>query len=73
MQADRDMIEQVLHIAVKEKEKQQVVINGNIMKYNKENPLRVTTLFSGYDSQALALERIKKRIPGFDYDLVNWC
>lgn len=42
-------------------------------KYNKENPLRVTTLFSGYDSQALALDRLKKRIPGFDYDLVNWC
>ena len=42
-------------------------------KYNKENPLRVTTLFSGYDSQALALERLKESIPGFDYELVNWC
>lgn len=42
-------------------------------KYNKDNPLRVTTLFSGYDSQCLALERLKKRIPGFDYELVNWC
>lgn len=42
-------------------------------KYNKENPLRVTTLFSGYDSQCLSLERLKKRIPGFDYELVNWC
>lgn len=43
------------------------------MKYNKETPLRVITLFSGYDSQCLALERIKDRIPGFDYDLVHWC
>ena len=43
------------------------------MKYNNQNPLRVTTLFSGYDSQALALERLKDRIPNFDYELVNWC
>ena len=42
-------------------------------KYNKDNPLRVTTLFSGYDSQCLALERLKDRLPDFDYDLVNWC
>ena len=42
-------------------------------KYNKENPLKVTTLFSGYDSQCLALERLKESIPGFDYELVNWC
>jgi DNA (cytosine-5)-methyltransferase 1 len=42
-------------------------------KYNKENPLRVTTLFSGYDSQCLALERLKQSIPNFDYELVNWC
>lgn len=36
-------------------------------KYNKENPLRVCTLFSGYDSQCLALEHI-----GIPYDLVAW-
>lgn len=41
--------------------------------YSKESPLRVTTLFSGYDSQCLSLERLKKQIPGFDYELVNWC
>lgn len=35
--------------------------------------IRVTTLFSGYDSQCLSLERLKDRIPGFDYELVNWC
>lgn len=38
------------------------------MKYNKENPLRVITLFSGYDSQCLALDRV-----GVPYDLVAWC
>ena len=41
--------------------------------YTKESPLRVTTLFSGYDSQCLALERCKKIMPGFEYELVNWC
>lgn len=42
------------------------------MKYNKENPLRVMTLASGYDSQCLALERLKKNFPEFDYELVAW-
>lgn len=35
--------------------------------------LRLTTLFSGYDSQALAMERLKCDFPGFDYELVAWC
>ena len=30
------------------------------------------TTFSGYDSQCLALERIKKNFPDFDYVLVAW-
>jgi len=30
------------------------------------------TLASGYDSQALALERLKKNFPEFDYELVAW-
>lgn len=34
--------------------------------------LRVFTICSGYDSQCLALERIKDDFPGFDYDLVGW-
>lgn len=38
-----------------------------INKYTKENPLRVFTAFSGYDSQCLALNRL-----GIDYDLVGW-
>lgn len=35
--------------------------------YTKENPLRVFTSFSGYDSQCLALDRI-----GIPYKLVGW-
>lgn len=34
--------------------------------------LRVFTTFSGYDSQCLALERLKRNYPQFDYELVGW-
>ena len=34
--------------------------------------LRVFTAFSGYDSQCLALERLKRDYPGIDYELVGW-
>lgn len=34
--------------------------------------LRVFTSFSGYDSQCLALNRLKRDYPGFDYELVGW-
>lgn len=37
------------------------------LKYTKDNPLRVCTTFSGYDSQCMALDRI-----GIHYDLVAW-
>lgn len=40
--------------------------------YTKENPLKVVTLCSGYDSQCLALERLKQHYPNFDYELVAW-
>ena len=40
--------------------------------YNKDNPLRVVTLCSGYDSQCLALERLKEMHPDFDYHLTAW-
>ena len=43
-----------------------------MMKYNKDNPLKVVTLCSGYDSQCLALERLKKNHPQFDYELIAW-
>ena len=42
------------------------------MVYTKENPLRVVTMFSGYDSQCLALERLKQHYPEFDYELIAW-
>ncbi len=42
------------------------------MKYNRQNPLRVVTLCSGYDSQCLALERLKDHYPEFDYELIAW-
>lgn len=44
-----------------------------MIEYNKNNLLKVITLFSGYDSQCLALERLKKDFPEFDYELVAWC
>lgn len=40
--------------------------------YNKKHPLRVVTLCSGYDSQCMALDRLKKYDPSFAYDLVAW-
>lgn len=42
------------------------------MEYNQTKPLRVVTLCSGYDSQCLALERLKKNYPEFDYELIAW-
>lgn len=34
--------------------------------------IRVFTAFSGYDSQCLALERLKRDYPSFDYELIGW-
>jgi len=42
------------------------------MTYTKQNPLRVVTLCSGYDSQCLALNRLKEHYPDFDYRLIAW-
>ena len=42
------------------------------MEYNKQNPLRVVTLCSGYDSQCLALNRLRDAYPEFDYKLIAW-
>lgn len=39
---------------------------------NQTAPLRVFTAFSGYDSQCLALDRLKANFPNFDYELVGW-
>ena len=37
-----------------------------------KNKLKVFTAFSGYDSQCLALNRLKEKYPEFDYELVGW-
>lgn len=34
--------------------------------------IKVFTAFSGYDSQCMALERLKETNPGFEYELVGW-
>lgn len=43
-----------------------------IMNYSTKNRLRVFTSFSGYDSQCMALDRLKHNFPDFDYELVGW-
>lgn len=40
--------------------------------YTKENPLRVFTTFSGYDSQCLSLDYLHESYPDFCYTLVGW-
>ena len=35
------------------------------------NKLRVVTLFSGYDSQCLGLDRLHETY-SFDYELIGW-
>lgn len=40
--------------------------------YTHENPLRVFEAFAGYGSQSLALERLKRQYPGFDYKPVGF-
>lgn len=43
-----------------------------MMKYNKEKPLKVVTLCSGYDSMCLAFNRLMELYPDFAYDLIAW-
>lgn len=42
-----------------------------MIEYNKEHPLRVFEGFAGYGSQSIALERLKKEYPDFDYKVVG--
>lgn len=42
------------------------------MNFNTNNHLRVFTSFSGYDSQCMALDRLRQNFPDFDYELVGW-
>lgn len=41
-------------------------------KFNSSKKIKVVTLCSGYDSQCMALDEIKKAHPDFDYELVAW-
>ena len=34
--------------------------------------LKVFTAFSGYDSQCMALDRLHRHNPDFNYELVGW-
>lgn len=38
----------------------------------QKKKLKVFTAFSGYDSQCMALDRLKEDYPEFDYELVGW-
>ena len=40
-------------------------------EYNKENPLRCFFAFEGYNSQGMAMDRVKKHIPDFDWICVG--
>lgn len=41
------------------------------MTYNKDNPLRCFFAFEGYNSQGMAMDRVKKHIPDFDWICVG--
>ena len=43
-----------------------------MIEYTKDKPLRVFEGFAGYGSQILALERLKRDFPEFDYKSVGW-
>lgn len=42
------------------------------IKYNESNPLRVFEAFGGYGSQSMALKRLKRDFPCFDYRVIGY-
>lgn len=48
------------------------ITEKRMIEYTKENPLKVVTAFSGYDSQKMALGRLHRAFPDFCYELVAW-
>ena len=42
------------------------------MEYDKNNRLRCFFGFAGYDSQMMALQRLKDNFPDFDFECVGW-
>ena len=51
----------------KEKHNQEPRPTGNMQK------IKVIELFAGYGSQHLALKRLKRDYPNFDYEVVAFC
>lgn len=43
-----------------------------MIEYTKDNPLRVFEAFAGYSSQSLALKRLKRDYPDFDFVRTGW-
>ena len=43
-----------------------------MMEYSKNKPLRGFFAFAGYDSQMMALQRLKDNFPDFDFECVGW-
>lgn len=42
-------------------------------EYTHSRPLRLFEICAGYGSQALALERLRRDYPDFNFELVGWC
>lgn len=42
-------------------------------EYTHSRPLRLFEICAGYGSQALALKRLKRDYPDFDFELAGWC
>lgn len=41
------------------------------MEFTTNRPLRVFEAFAGYGSQSMALARLKRDFPGFDYEVIG--
>lgn len=44
-----------------------------MIKYTKNNPLRLFEICAGYGSQTLALKRLHEKFPEFAFQTVGWC
>lgn len=46
--------------------------NGDMDQWTENHPMRMISLFSGYDAMALALDRLSRIYPDFHWELVAW-
>lgn len=44
-----------------------------MIRYTKDNPLRLYEICAGYGSQALALKQLQRIFPDFAFKCVGWC